>query len=71
MWRIGWAPNNASKWQMGFNLVFKGLNNIYVFPTQSICVLYGFRKTQLLIPYIALTAFFYNQEEVCLLRGTS
>jgi hypothetical protein len=24
-WRIGWAPNNASKWQMGFNLVFKGL----------------------------------------------
>jgi len=19
-WRIGWAPNNASKWQMGFNL---------------------------------------------------
>jgi hypothetical protein len=25
MWRIRWAPNNASKWQMGFNLVFKGL----------------------------------------------
>jgi hypothetical protein len=24
-WRIWWAPNNASKWQMGFNLVFKGL----------------------------------------------
>jgi len=23
--RIWWAPNNASKWQMGFNLVFKGL----------------------------------------------
>ena len=31
MWRIGWVPNNASKWQMGFNLVFKGLNiNIYI-----------------------------------------
>ena len=26
MWRIWWAPINASKWQMGFNLVFKGLN---------------------------------------------
>ena len=26
MWRIGWAPNNASKWQMGFNSAFKGLN---------------------------------------------
>ena len=25
MWRICWAPNNASKWQMGFNSVFKGL----------------------------------------------
>jgi len=23
--RIGWAPNNASKWQMGFNSAFKGL----------------------------------------------
>jgi hypothetical protein len=25
MWRIGRAPNNTSKWQMGFNLGFKGL----------------------------------------------
>jgi hypothetical protein len=25
MWRIGWAPNNASKWQMGFESAFKGL----------------------------------------------
>jgi hypothetical protein len=24
-WRIWWAPNNASKWQMGFNLAFEGL----------------------------------------------
>ena len=24
-WSTGWAPNNASKWQMGFNLAFKGL----------------------------------------------
>jgi hypothetical protein len=24
-WSIGWAPNNASKWQMGFNSAFKGL----------------------------------------------
>jgi hypothetical protein len=23
---IWWAPNNASKWQMGFNLAFKGLS---------------------------------------------
>jgi len=26
MWRIWWAPNNASKWQVGFNSAFKGLN---------------------------------------------
>ena len=25
-WRIWWAPNNASKWQMGFNSAFRGLN---------------------------------------------
>ena len=26
MWRIRWAPNNASRWQMEFNLVFNPLN---------------------------------------------
>jgi len=25
MWRKWWTPNNASKWQMGFNSAFKGL----------------------------------------------
>jgi hypothetical protein len=25
-WRIGLAPNNASRWKMGYNLEFKGLN---------------------------------------------
>jgi len=25
MWRIWWASNNASRWQMGFNSAFKGL----------------------------------------------
>jgi len=24
-WRIWWALNNASRWQIGFNLAFKGL----------------------------------------------
>jgi len=24
-WRICWASNNASRWQMGFNSAFKGL----------------------------------------------
>jgi hypothetical protein len=30
MWRIWWATNNASRWQMGFNSAFKGLN-IYLY----------------------------------------
>jgi len=25
-WRIWWASNNASRWQIGFNSAFKGLN---------------------------------------------
>jgi hypothetical protein len=30
MWKIGWAPNNASKWQMGFNSAFKGLSHHFL-----------------------------------------
>jgi len=33
-WRIWWAPNNASKWQMGFNLAFKGLRTIGIKQTK-------------------------------------
>jgi len=31
MWRMWWAPNNANKWQMGFNSAFEGLNFISAF----------------------------------------
>jgi len=27
-WRIWWAPNNASSWQMGFNSTSKGLKEV-------------------------------------------
>jgi hypothetical protein len=27
-WRIWWVANNASRWQMGFNSAFKGLNAV-------------------------------------------
>jgi hypothetical protein len=30
MWRIGQAPNNPSKWQMGFNSAFKGLIKVQI-----------------------------------------
>ena len=29
-WNIGWAPHNASKWQVGFNSAFKGLTYTYI-----------------------------------------
>ena len=31
-WKIWCAPNNASKWQMGFNSAFEGLNIIICNP---------------------------------------
>jgi len=33
-WKIRWAPNNASRWQMGFNSAFKGLRT----PTTVVCI---------------------------------
>jgi len=45
-WRIWWAPNNASKWQMGFNLAFKGL-----IPSKNVLPLY-FRATYVTIKNI-------------------
>jgi len=35
-WKTGWAPNNGSRWQMGFNSAFKGLNTSKsILPWQS------------------------------------
>jgi hypothetical protein len=31
MWRIWWAPNNASKWQIGFSSAFKGLRPLHIY----------------------------------------
>jgi hypothetical protein len=30
MWWIWWAPNNSSKWQMGFNSAFQGLKSVVI-----------------------------------------
>jgi hypothetical protein len=46
-WRIGWFPNTASKWQMGFHSAFKGLIK-HLFPLlvlascSDICAWYGY-----------------------------
>jgi hypothetical protein len=49
-WRIWWAPNNASRWQMGFNSAFKGLINI----------LWRIKITQLTSPCFTTTFAFYS-----------
>jgi hypothetical protein len=33
LWSIGHAPNNANKWQMGYNLAFKGLGHLSIHST--------------------------------------
>jgi hypothetical protein len=37
MWKIGQVSNNASRWQMGFNLVFKGLSHLKLSRKVSKC----------------------------------
>jgi len=52
-WRIGCAPNNASKWQMGFNLAFKGFSdgkvamNIidHIFMVMYVAIMFSYHGT--------------------------
>ena len=49
-WRIWWAPNNASKWQMGFNSAFNGLRVVTVsplWPPVNKNILWSFRHTSI------------------------
>ena len=40
MWRIWWASNNSSRWQMGFNSVFKGLMLSFCFHIPHAVIFY-------------------------------
>ena len=42
-WRIWWAPHNASRWQMGFNLA-STLTNIWIYGEKCSKVLYLFLR---------------------------
>jgi len=66
-WRIGWAPNNASKWQMGINSAFKGLtspvtkknSSVFLWIFRNVCLTlsqYGFPQ------HISLTVLRYKPE---------
>ena len=56
MWRIWWAPNNAGKWQMGFNSAFKGLNIYRV--SQEECA-----RLREGVPYVKV--YWYNPKHLC------
>jgi hypothetical protein len=61
-WKIGWAPNNASRWEMGFNSVFKELRaNVDI-----ILLLYPFNSL-----YIAQHSVFGNKLCSRVVRGSN
>ena len=35
MCRMWWAPNNARKWQVGFNSALKGLTKLHIIPSPA------------------------------------
>ena len=56
-WKIWWAPNNASRWQMGFNLTFKGLimvGYVYSFP-----IIPSWRTYKYFLHYIYIYIYIY------------
>jgi hypothetical protein len=57
-WRIWLTPNNASRWQMGFNSVFEGLKKlVYIEQNcQFICDFYG---------KVAQTSFAFGYKTLC------
>ena len=63
MWRTGWASNNASKWQMGFNLAFKGLSIVIeVFPLPFFRILFlqgRLLQTRYALLYVLSMSGFY------------
>jgi hypothetical protein len=67
-WRIWWAPNNASKWQMGFNSAFKGLKRKMPVPAtvQSNAWVFGARLLGLRVR-IPPEAWLYDSWEFCVL----
>jgi len=49
-WKIRWAPNNNSKWQMGFNSAFKGLRS-FAHSSLSRATFFQFLTSNILISW--------------------
>jgi len=61
-WRIRWAPNNASKWQTGFNLAFKGV----IIEKEKAYYWKPVRKKKVLSRRTSFEARFYCKKILCL-----
>jgi hypothetical protein len=68
-WRIWWAPNNASKWQMGFNSASKVLIQQYKQPTT--CNNFGFIDHFKTALHVSGDNFAHPQEHLTVLTAFS
>jgi hypothetical protein len=59
-WNIGWAPNNASKWQMGFNSTFKGLTLAMVVEEKHINPVKSPYHARRILIFVVITSMKWN-----------
>jgi hypothetical protein len=52
-----WAPASASKWQMGFDLAFKGLKKVNLYFSDVFCFSHS--------PFRTLQFNYYNSNQYC------
>ena len=60
MWNIGWAPTNASKWQMEFNSAFKGLISQNTTVLAKWCMKYLQYQLHVSASTLAIVIFVFN-----------
>jgi hypothetical protein len=64
-WKIRWAPNNASRWQMGFNSAFNGLSSHFSSGTPDPLSSLEVRRTCDDLNYVLLQV---NITEMCIVN---
>jgi len=65
-WRIWWAPNKASRWQVGFNLAFKGLTTWVILKTKAARSATGQKISTILHVVISQKSIIFSDYIICL-----